>query len=95
MTGRRAHQPNFPTRDHVIPRSLGGGGGVLMVCRKCNGDKAALTIEEWLAVLRSRRDPRADVVRRLLDDLAQGVTRIAAPNECSSHPIGLMEGLFS
>lgn len=40
----------FPTLDHVIPRSRGGGDGVenlALACRSCNSSKGARTPEEW------------------------------------------------
>lgn len=40
------------SRDHLVPRSTGGGSGHNMVwaCKKCNNRKAALTLEEFRLV---------------------------------------------
>lgn len=37
------------SRDHVVPRSAGGGGGLNLVpcCKNCNGIKGVLTLEEF------------------------------------------------
>jgi hypothetical protein len=56
-TGKRR-----PTRDHVRPRANGAGlgdGNRLIVCRRCNQDKRARTIGEFLAALEAAGDPRA------------------------------------
>lgn len=41
------------TKDHVVPRSKGGSNAqrnIVDACRKCNGDKGCLTIEEFRVV---------------------------------------------
>lgn len=41
----------FPTLDHIVPRSRGGGDGfdnLALACRSCNSSKGARTPEEWI-----------------------------------------------
>ena len=47
--GKENHA-HFHTRDHVVPNSAGGGGGVankVICCRKCNAVKEDLTLYEF------------------------------------------------
>ena len=60
---RRSAHPFFPTRDHIIPRSRGAGGGVIIVCQRCNSDKSGLLVKEWLQKLEEQAGPRAEVVK--------------------------------
>ncbi len=60
-----------PTRDHKLPQSRAGKGfdhtaNIIVVCRPCNGDKGAMTLEEFAGHLARRNDPRAYFVRNLL-----------------------------
>ena len=64
-----------PTRDHKIPRSrreLRNAGvrfnqaNILVVCRPCNGDKGAMTLEEFAVWLTGKDDPRAGLVWNLV-----------------------------
>lgn len=57
---------DYPTRDHMIPRSLMPGQATVMVCRRCNQDKANRTLEGWAAILERDGDPRAVHVRRFI-----------------------------
>jgi 5-methylcytosine-specific restriction endonuclease McrA len=43
---------NSATRDHVVPRSRGGGGGenVVVACWRCNQVKGDMTAEEFRAM---------------------------------------------
>lgn len=44
------------TFDHVVPRAAGGPDtyeNLVPVCRTCNGSKAARSLDEWAASLRS------------------------------------------
>lgn len=43
-------RPGTATRDHVVPRSEGGGGGwnVVLACRPCNKRKANLPVQRFL-----------------------------------------------
>lgn len=59
---------NFPTRDHVIPKSRMPAQGTLIVCKTCNGDKADRTLVEWHAYLKHVGDPRAEIIARLMKD---------------------------
>lgn len=67
---QRNDAPNFPTRDHVIPRSRMPGQGTIIVCRKCNGDKGDRTLPEWLVVLVEAGDPRVDHVKKFMNENA-------------------------
>lgn len=42
----------FATRDHIIPKSRGGGldPTIVWCCMECNQEKGALTIEEYRVV---------------------------------------------
>lgn len=43
-------KPRDMTRDHVIPKSRGGkltDDNIIMVCKRCNNEKGALTLEEY------------------------------------------------
>lgn len=54
---RRANQPDTKTRDHLTPSSRGGSsdaGNIVVACRKCNGDKGGLTLDEYRAVISLR-----------------------------------------
>ena len=57
---------DFPTRDHVIPKSRMPAQGTLMVCHKCNHDKANRTLPEWAQYLDFINDPRASIIRKLM-----------------------------
>lgn len=60
----------YLTRDHVIPRSLGGSNGrsnIVMACEDCNSLKGDMKPEHWAVVMRdipqwwrlaSKRGPR-------------------------------------
>lgn len=42
--------PEEMTRDHVLPKSRGGKtekGNIIIVCKHCNQEKGALTLEEY------------------------------------------------
>lgn len=58
-----AHDRDFPTRDHIRAR-IAGGGKRVMVCRRCNLDKGALSLVEWQLRLRQNADPRQSYVAR-------------------------------
>lgn len=57
-----------PTRDHIVPRSR-AGKRTIIVCRRCNQDKADRDLEEWLGVLEETRDLRRRSVSILLGRL--------------------------
>ena len=45
------------TKDHMIPQSKGGSDSqknIVDACRKCNGDKGCLTVEEFRLVMAFR-----------------------------------------
>jgi hypothetical protein len=67
---RKSRKPDFPTRDHVIPKSVMPGQGTLVVCLQCNNDKGGRLLSDWLAVLVERQDPRAAHVRKLMENEA-------------------------
>jgi 5-methylcytosine-specific restriction endonuclease McrA len=85
MRKRHGH-PRFPTRDHVIPKSVVPGQQILIVCRQCNLDKGNRTLNQWLAELKRKNDPRAAVVsakyHKIKDRLAdlEGLNGILASN---------------
>lgn len=47
----------WPTRDHKQPRALNGSndlGNLVAACQKCNGDKADVPYDEYVAILAAR-----------------------------------------
>jgi len=60
---RAQNTDNFPTRDHVIPKSVMPGMGTLIVCRKCNTDKRNYTLPEWYELLKNQCDARATIIK--------------------------------
>ena len=72
------------SRDHLVPRIKGGTlspENVLIVCQSCNSDKSHLSLIEWAAMLRRKKDPRAETVSLLikgrLAELAEGSQKCA------------------
>ena len=63
---KRTQHPRFPTRDHVIPKSVMPGQGTVVVCTSCNRDKANKTLTVWLHALDAKSDPRATTVREFI-----------------------------
>ena len=63
---RKASDPHFPTRDHVVPKALMPSMGTLIVCRKCNNDKGAHMLSAWAELLSRRGDPRAPIVKEFM-----------------------------
>lgn len=63
---QRTKKPRFPTRDHVIPKSVMPSMGTVVVCRQCNQDKGSRTLPEWHTVLKEAGDPRAAIVKRFM-----------------------------
>jgi|ERR1039458_3211110 5-methylcytosine-specific restriction endonuclease McrA len=64
-----------PSRDHKHPRSKGGTlsrRNKIVVCRHCNEDKDARTVEEWHEWLIARADPRVEKVGWILFDEIKG-----------------------
>ena len=61
-----------PTRDHIFPKSRGGRArhdgrrNIIIVCSRCNRDKADLTLEEFHVALVWALDPRAKHVLALI-----------------------------
>jgi hypothetical protein len=77
----------FPTKDHVRPKSRGGGdspGNILIVCRDCNGDKSDLTLTEFYDALAFAADRRAEIIHDLL--LKRGAKLDEAPQRAISPP---------
>jgi hypothetical protein len=64
--GKRVYRfyPETPTRDHIMPRCLGGQKGIV-VCHACNMEKSDRTPTEWLEYLDSTGDRRAGIVAML------------------------------
>lgn len=75
---RPTKRPFFPTKDHIIPRSLRPGGRVMYVCLQCNQDKQSRTLDLWLHVLRSTQDPRAVRVRAFMDENPPHIWRVSS-----------------
>jgi len=50
---RQKPYPDSLTKDHIFPKSKGGKATV-PACYKCNQDKAALSLDEYLVVLAFR-----------------------------------------
>lgn len=54
------------TRDHIIPRSKGGGTfpcNIVAACSPCNGEKGRLSLEEYRAALAYRSHVSHDAFR--------------------------------
>lgn len=59
----------FPTREHVLPRKLGGTnlqGNRLIVCATCNVQKGHKTLTEFLGWLLRRNDRRAIFIQAVI-----------------------------
>lgn len=57
-----------PTRDHIVPRSLGGTlsmDNVAYVCYKCNCDKGCLRLGSWVRQLSTKSPQHMYLPRRL------------------------------
>jgi 5-methylcytosine-specific restriction endonuclease McrA len=54
------------TRDHIYPRARFAVRpaelNITPACKRCNRDKGANTVPEWIAILRYHDDPRARTV---------------------------------
>ena len=64
------------TRDHVVPKKLGGSRGdenILSVCGPCNASKGCLTLEHWLSLLPPDA-PQQYLVRLLLSMRIEDIT---------------------
>lgn len=61
--------PEFPTRDHVVPKCMNGSKTV-MVCFACNQEKGSIPISEWYARLRRVADSRATKVLDVISALS-------------------------
>jgi 5-methylcytosine-specific restriction endonuclease McrA len=60
----------YPTRDHVRPKRAGGSltkRNTLIVCSPCNGEKGDMMLREFYEMLKTKNDPRARNVKRLLE----------------------------
>lgn len=58
-----------PTLEHILAISRGGGddpSNRIFACNRCNHNKAAWLLTEWLALLRRTGDPRADHVEAFI-----------------------------
>ena len=60
MRGKR----NAPTRDHINPKSRGGGPSI-KVCAACNNFKADMPVLVWLEWLEANRPSRLRTVVRM------------------------------
>ena len=68
----RATGAHEATPDHMVAHSKGGRAGqnILYVCRKCNLDKAELSLSEFLTKLERDGDKRAKTVRQFIESAA-------------------------
>ena len=66
--GDKHRNLRWPTRDHVIPNTLFCNTDTVIVCLKCNYDKGQFTLPFWEAKLRRENDPRAEIVKKFMDD---------------------------
>jgi 5-methylcytosine-specific restriction endonuclease McrA len=58
----------YPTKDHVYALSTGGTSeDCIVVCSPCNQDKAKRTLRQFALWLQRRNDPRAVMVRELVE----------------------------
>jgi 5-methylcytosine-specific restriction endonuclease McrA len=59
-----------PTRDHILPRRMGGRlwrRNKVLVCNRCNSDKRGRSLLAWLYMLERRGDPRASIVAAMVE----------------------------
>lgn len=54
MVNGKSYHRRFPTKDHLNPRSRGGGPSIV-VCRQCNADKGNMPLEDWINYLLAER----------------------------------------
>jgi hypothetical protein len=67
FNNKNAHnEKNFPTRDHVIPKSVMPGQPRIIVCRECNQNKDKKTLLEWYHKLKNNNDIRKDIIKEHL-----------------------------
>lgn len=78
MTKAHSH-PDFPTRDHVIPKSVMPAMGTIIVCRQCNQDKRNRMLAEWYIELHETADPRAPMILRFMQENRHLAFRPASP----------------
>lgn len=77
----RVHShPHRVSRDHLIPKSR-GGGPIVFVCAACNGDKADKTLDQWLIELLADGDPRGAVVAAWMARHARQIDLIRAEEQ--------------
>lgn len=92
--GRRA---DSPTREHINPRA-NGGGPIIIVCKRCNSDKASYSLRSFAAWLLMTNSPRGRIVSRLAAALDNGTLRVLTSDEVNNHggdPIGIGPGIFA
>lgn len=68
MNGSR-YSKKDPTKDHVNPKSL-GGGPTIMVCSECNNLKRSMPLEDWLEFIIENRPTRIPHIMREFQSIA-------------------------
>lgn len=71
-------KPRRVTKDHINPKSR-GGGPIVKCCEACNNLKADMPVLRWLQWLEENRPHRLRSVARLFDGLQIG--RYVHPSE--------------
>lgn len=96
MKGQRVTHANHPTREHVVPRAL-GGGPTIIVCRRCNNHKGDMTLDEWADALALAHDYRAKRVAALACGLREGTIMIVTDGDGTheANPVALAAGIFA
>jgi hypothetical protein len=64
--GRGISHDRGATRDHLVPQ-IRGGRFTVIVCRRCNSDKADIRMDVWLVLLERAGDARAAIVRQWME----------------------------
>lgn len=68
MNGSRGSKKS-PTKDHVNPKSL-GGGPTIIVCAECNNLKRSQPLEDWLEFIMENRPTRIPHIMREFEAIA-------------------------
>jgi len=69
--------------EHIVPRSKGGTNRIdnlTLACRPCNQEKSGKLPTEWIAELKSKKDPRAENVKKCLENVKTTLKHAAQVN---------------
>lgn len=67
---RKQHGQRLATRDHIVPKSRGGGGQrTVKVCHFCNVEKSARTLDEYRVLRFNRYGQRFFYYERRIPEL--------------------------